>query len=76
MYGDFQFEIYLNGLTDVVPTLPTDLTRLESLAKEKLSRSAYDYVAGSAGTPRAPTARPSAGGGSCRGCCAAPRPVT
>jgi lactate 2-monooxygenase len=50
MYADFQNEIYLNGLNDVLPTLPTDLTRLEPLAKEKLSREAYDYVAGSAGT--------------------------
>jgi lactate 2-monooxygenase len=50
MYADFQNEIYLNGLTDVLPSLPTDLTRLEPLAREKLSREAYDYVAGSAGT--------------------------
>src|SRR3954454_6910059 len=50
MYADFQNEIYLNGLTNVVPPLPTDLTRLEALAKEKLSKEAYDYVAGSAGT--------------------------
>lgn len=50
MYADFQNEIYLNGLTDVLPSLPTDLTRLEPLVREKLSREAYDYVAGSAGT--------------------------
>jgi lactate 2-monooxygenase len=50
MYADFQNEIYLNGLTGVLPSLPTDLTRLEPLAREKLSREAYDYVAGSAGT--------------------------
>ena len=50
MYADFQNEIYLNGLNDVLPTLPADLTRLESLAEEKLSREAYGYVAGSAGT--------------------------
>ncbi|MDN3359352.1 lactate 2-monooxygenase [Actinomadura sp. DC4] len=50
MYADFQNEIYLNGLSGVVPPLPTDLTRLEPLAREKLSREAYDYVAGSAGT--------------------------
>jgi L-lactate dehydrogenase (cytochrome) len=50
MYADFQNEIYLNGVAGVVPALPTDLTRLEPLAKEKLSREAYDYVAGSAGT--------------------------
>src|SRR5689334_24985442 len=50
MYADFQFEIYLNGLNDVLPTLPTDLTRLEALARERLPREAYDYIAGSAGT--------------------------
>ncbi|GLY77928.1 lactate 2-monooxygenase [Actinoallomurus iriomotensis] len=50
MYADFQNEIYLNGLTDIVPSLPTDLTRLEPLAEKKLSREAYDYVAGAAGT--------------------------
>ncbi|GAA4504077.1 lactate 2-monooxygenase [Actinoallomurus oryzae] len=50
MYADFQNEIYLNGLTDIIPSLPTDLTRLEPLAREKLSREAYDYVAGAAGT--------------------------
>jgi lactate 2-monooxygenase len=50
MYADFQNEIYLNGLNDVLPSLPSDLTRLESLAEEKLSREAYGYVAGSAGT--------------------------
>ncbi|GAB3966664.1 lactate 2-monooxygenase [Actinoallomurus acanthiterrae] len=50
MYADFQFEIYLNGLNDVLPSLPTDLTRLEALAREKMPREAYDYVAGSAGT--------------------------
>jgi lactate 2-monooxygenase len=50
MYADFQNEIYLNGLNDVPPSLPADLTRLESLAEDKLSREAYDYVAGSAGT--------------------------
>jgi lactate 2-monooxygenase len=50
MFADFQNEIYLNGLAGVVPPLPADLTRLEPLAKEKLPREAYDYVAGSAGT--------------------------
>jgi lactate 2-monooxygenase len=50
MYADFQNEIYLNGLAGVLPTLPTDLTRLEPLAERKLAREAYDYVAGSAGT--------------------------
>ncbi len=50
MYADFQNEIYLNGLADTVPPLPTDLTRLEALAKDTLPTQAYGYVAGSAGT--------------------------
>jgi lactate 2-monooxygenase len=50
MFADFQNEIYLNGMTGAVPPLPTDLSRLEALAKDKLARDAYDYVAGSAGT--------------------------
>ena len=50
MYADFQYEMYLDGLNDILPSLPTDLTRLEALAREKLPREAYDYVAGSAGT--------------------------
>jgi L-lactate dehydrogenase (cytochrome) len=48
--ADFQNEIYLNGLGDVLPVLPTDLTRLERLAKKRLSPQAYGYVAGSAGS--------------------------
>ncbi|WP_433335715.1 lactate 2-monooxygenase [Spirillospora sp. CA-294931] len=48
--ADFQNEIYLKGLGDVVPELPTDLTRLEGLAEERLSAKAYGYVAGAAGS--------------------------
>jgi L-lactate dehydrogenase (cytochrome) len=50
VYADFQNEIYLHGLTGELPELPTDLTRLEGLAAEKLSREAYGYIVGSAGT--------------------------
>ncbi|HEV7935327.1 MAG TPA: lactate 2-monooxygenase [Actinomadura sp.] len=49
-HADFQNEIYLHGVADVRPVLPTDLTRLERLAREHLSSEAYGYVAGSAGT--------------------------
>jgi lactate 2-monooxygenase len=48
--ADFQNEIYLSGLGDVLPALPTDLTRLERLARKRMSPGAYGYVAGSAGT--------------------------
>src|ERR1051325_12081133 len=48
--ADFQNEIYLNGLADVRPELPTNMLRLEELARERLPEGAYGYVAGSAGT--------------------------
>ncbi|HEX2316859.1 MAG TPA: lactate 2-monooxygenase [Thermomonospora sp.] len=47
--ADFQNEIYLNGLGDVRPELPTDLSRLEEAARARLSPEAFGYVAGSAG---------------------------
>jgi isopentenyl diphosphate isomerase/L-lactate dehydrogenase-like FMN-dependent dehydrogenase len=48
--ADFQNSIYLQGLGDVLPTLPTDLTKLEDLAGRSLSAQAFGYVAGSAGS--------------------------
>lgn len=48
-WSAFQYEIYLNGLAGAVPQLPTDLTRLEQWAEERLSPEAVGYVAGSAG---------------------------
>ncbi|HEY9524806.1 MAG TPA: lactate 2-monooxygenase [Thermopolyspora sp.] len=48
--ADYQNEIYLNGLGDVLPELPTDLNALEHAARERLTPQAFGYVAGSAGT--------------------------
>ncbi|TDC53054.1 alpha-hydroxy-acid oxidizing protein [Actinomadura sp. KC345] len=48
--ADHQNSIYLQGLGDVLPALPTDLTKLEGLAERSLSAQAFGYVAGSAGT--------------------------
>ncbi|MFC3348631.1 lactate 2-monooxygenase [Streptomyces echinoruber] len=48
-WADFQYEIYLNGLTGAVPRLPTDLTRLEALAEQRLGPGPVGYVAGGAG---------------------------
>ncbi|MFG2881371.1 lactate 2-monooxygenase [Streptomyces sp. NPDC048297] len=48
-WADFQYEIYLNGMTGAVPRLPTDLTRLEELAEHRLGPGPVGYVAGSAG---------------------------
>ncbi|MEU9500753.1 lactate 2-monooxygenase [Streptomyces sp. NPDC048196] len=49
-WADFQYEIYLNGMTGAVPGLPTDLTRLEELAEHRLGPGPVGYVAGSAGS--------------------------
>ncbi|WP_432925047.1 lactate 2-monooxygenase [Microbispora sp. CA-135349] len=51
-WADFQYEIYLNGMTGTVPRLPTDLTRLEEMAERRLGPGAVGYVAGSAGSGR------------------------
>jgi isopentenyl diphosphate isomerase/L-lactate dehydrogenase-like FMN-dependent dehydrogenase len=47
---NYQTEIYLHGLGGAKPGLPTDLTRLEGLARDKLDSGPYGYVAGAAGT--------------------------
>jgi isopentenyl diphosphate isomerase/L-lactate dehydrogenase-like FMN-dependent dehydrogenase len=46
----YQSEIYLAGLSGATPELPTDLTRLEALARDRLEPGPYGYVAGAAGT--------------------------
>ena len=48
-WSAFQYEIYLNGLAGAVPRLPTDLTRLEELAEQRLGPGPFGYVAGAAG---------------------------
>ncbi|MEU9553940.1 lactate 2-monooxygenase [Streptomyces fumanus] len=48
-WADFQYEIYLNGMTGAVPRLPTDLTELEALTERRLGPGPVGYVAGSAG---------------------------
>jgi isopentenyl diphosphate isomerase/L-lactate dehydrogenase-like FMN-dependent dehydrogenase len=48
-WADFQYEIYLNGMTGAVPRLPTDLSRLEEMAAHRLAPGPVGYVAGSAG---------------------------
>ncbi|QNP74491.1 lactate 2-monooxygenase [Streptomyces roseirectus] len=47
--ADFQYEIYLDGMTGAVPRLPTDLTALEEMAERRLGPGPFGYVAGSAG---------------------------
>ncbi|HET6501227.1 MAG TPA: lactate 2-monooxygenase [Amycolatopsis sp.] len=49
-FGDYQNEIYLQGLGGAKPPLPTDLTDLEQAAAGTLGGEAFDYVAGGAGS--------------------------
>jgi lactate 2-monooxygenase len=48
-FGNYQFEIYLEGLGGKVPDLPTTYREMEQRAQERLSAEAYGYVAGGAG---------------------------
>jgi lactate 2-monooxygenase len=47
---NYQNEIYLTGLTDAVPDLPTDPGGLEEAARAVLTPRAFWYIAGSAGS--------------------------
>jgi isopentenyl diphosphate isomerase/L-lactate dehydrogenase-like FMN-dependent dehydrogenase len=48
-FGDYQNEIYLDGLSGVLPALPMDFQELEARAQAALSPSLLSYVAGGAG---------------------------
>lgn len=48
-YGDFQNEIYFEGLFGVQPTMPMDFAGLEARAQAALPPSVLSYVAGGAG---------------------------
>jgi isopentenyl diphosphate isomerase/L-lactate dehydrogenase-like FMN-dependent dehydrogenase len=48
--ANYQYEIYLQGMTGAVPELPLTYAGLEERAKEVLSAGAYGYVAGAAGS--------------------------
>ena len=47
---NYQSEIYRQGLSGVRPPPPTDLTRLEGLARDKLDDGPFGFVAGGAGS--------------------------
>lgn len=49
-FSNYQNEIYLAGLNDQRPRFTTNLDALEEVARERLSTTAYGYVAGGAGT--------------------------
>lgn len=48
-YGDYQHEIYFDGLFGVLPTQPMTFAELESRARAALPPSLWSYVAGGAG---------------------------
>lgn len=48
-YGNYQIEIYFQGLAGVLPSLPMTFAELESRAQQALSPSVWSYVAGGAG---------------------------
>jgi len=51
-FGAYQYEIYFQGLTGVLPKLPMSYADLESRAQHALSPSVWSYVAGGAGDER------------------------
>ncbi|MGU3654787.1 lactate 2-monooxygenase [Mycolicibacterium sp. A43C] len=51
-YGDYQLEIYLQGLAGVLPAYPILFAELEQRAEYALSPSVWSYVAGGAGDER------------------------
>ncbi len=48
-YGDYQWDIYLDGLQGKLPRFPVDYASLERAAVEVLPSWVYSYVAGNAG---------------------------
>jgi lactate 2-monooxygenase len=48
-YGAYQYEIYFQGLTGVLPTMPMEFDTMEARAAQTLSPSVWSYVAGGAG---------------------------
>ena len=51
-FGDYQNEIYLQGLGGVVPKLPMIFAEWEAKAEKALPPSIWSYVAGGAGDER------------------------
>jgi lactate 2-monooxygenase len=51
-FGNYQFEIYLQGLSGVLPTMPMTFADWEVKAEAAMPPSVYSYVAGGAGDER------------------------
>jgi lactate 2-monooxygenase len=48
-FGNYQYEIYLQGLSGIMPTLPMSFSELEAKAASALPPSVWSYVVGGAG---------------------------
>jgi len=51
-FADYQLEIYLQGLSGVLPSMPMTFAELEAKAQAAMSPSMWSYVAGGAGDER------------------------
>ena len=51
-YSDYELEIYFQGLSGVLPSLPTSFAELEAKAQAAMPPSMWSYVAGGAGDER------------------------
>jgi lactate 2-monooxygenase len=51
-FSDYEFEIYLQGLSGVLPSLPMSFAELEAKAQAAMSPGIWSYVAGGAGDER------------------------
>ncbi|MGE2690729.1 lactate 2-monooxygenase [Mycolicibacterium pulveris] len=51
-FSDYQLEIYFQGLSGVLPTLPMAFAELEAKAQAAMSPGMWSYVAGGAGDER------------------------
>ncbi|MFN2544670.1 MAG: lactate 2-monooxygenase [Actinomycetota bacterium] len=49
-FANYQYEIYMAGMSGQKPAFPVGYRELETKAKETLKPEAYDYVAGGAGS--------------------------
>ncbi len=49
-FAHYQNDIYERGTRGELPSLPIPIEELESLARERLLKEAYDYIAGGAGS--------------------------
>jgi isopentenyl diphosphate isomerase/L-lactate dehydrogenase-like FMN-dependent dehydrogenase len=59
-FGDYQLEIYLDGLQGVLPSFPMAFAELEARAERALPPSVLSYVAGGAGSEHTQRANVSA----------------